>query len=111
MLFSEWWESWLGEKSLRPTTERNWKSVYRVHIGPHFGHYRLSEINEHEILVFRKMLEEKGLKASTINDKIIKTLCMALYRANKRGHLGCYPCEEIKRLSENIPDIDPFSFE
>ena len=111
LTFSDWWDQWISEKSLRPTTERGWNSSFRVHLEPHFGHYLLAEIDEHEILVFRKRLEAKGLKASTINDKIIKPLCMVLYRAHARGLIDRYPCTEIKRLSEPPIDIDPFSFD
>ena len=111
LTFSEWWDQWISEKSLRPTTERGWNSSFRVHLEPHFGHYLLSDIDEHEILVFRKSLEAKGLKPSTINDKIIKPLCMVLYRAHARGLIDRYPCTEIKRLSEPPIDIDPFSFD
>jgi integrase len=57
------------------------------------------------------MLQEKGLKNSTINDRVMKPLCMALFRAYKRGFISKYPCDEIKRLAEEIPDIDPFSFD
>ena len=111
ILLSEWWESWLATKSLRLNTERGYDSTYRVHIGPAFGYYRLTDITEHEILVFRKALEAKGLKASTINDRIIKPLCMCLLHAYKRGAIPTYPCENIRRLVEEITDIDPFSFE
>lgn len=111
ILFSEWWDSWLAEKTLRENTERGWKSSYRIHIRPHFGHLLLSQIDEHEVLVFRKILEQKGLKANSINDKIIKPLCMCLLRAQKRGLIAYYPCEDIRRLTEQPPDIDPFSFD
>jgi len=111
ILFSEWWDNWLSEKSIRVNTARGWNSSYRVHIGPHFGHYYLSQIDEHEILVFRKSLEAKGLQTNTINDKIIKPLRMALLQAKRRGIIEEYPCQNIVRLKESIPDIDPFSFE
>ena len=109
ILFSDWWNQWLDEKTIRPNTARGWNSTYRVHIGPQFGHRPISEISEHEILVFRKSLEGR-LKGSSINDKIIKPLCMALYRAFKRGLIDAYPCEEIGRLDELPVDINPLSF-
>jgi integrase len=108
---SEWWDKWLSEKSLRINTERGYDSTYRVHLGPAFGYYQLTDINEHELLVFRKTLEAKRLKASTINDRIMKPLCMCLLHAYKRGVISTYPCESIRRLAEEITDIDPFSFE
>jgi integrase len=108
-LFSEWWDDWLAEKSIRTNTAKGWNSSYRTHIGPYFGHYRLSQISEHEVLIFRKHLESKGLKASSINDKIMKPLRMALLQADRRGILSEFPCKNIRRLKEEIPDIDPFS--
>lgn len=109
ILFREWWDMWLSEKSLRYNTAKGWASSYRLHIGPHFGHYGLSQIDEHEVLVFRKFLEGKGLKASSINDKIMKPLCMALLHAYKRGKIFTYPCSNIKRLPEALPDIEPLT--
>ncbi len=111
MLFSTWWDEWLEEKSIRYNTALSWGSAYKVHIGPHFGHLTLPECNEHELLVFRKKMEGKSLKASSINDKIMKPLCMCLLAAQRRGHISAYPCGAIKRLTEIPPDIDPFSFE
>lgn len=103
--------TWLAEKSLRPNTAKGWQSSYRVHIGSYFGHMNLGEIDEHEVLVFRKILEYKGLKASSINDKIMKPLGMCLYTAHRRGHIDRYPCANIKKLKEDIPQIDPLTFE
>ena len=111
MLFSEWWDEWIAEKSLKPTTERGWNSSYRCHIGPHFGHKLLSQIKEHDLLVFRRMLEGKGLKANTINDKIWKPLSMSLFKAYNRGIIDKYPCEGIRRLPEDPVDIDPFTYD
>lgn len=111
LTFAEWWDIWLGEKSLRPNTEKGWRSSYRVHIGPFFAHCNLSDVTEHQLLVFRKSLEAKGLKAGVINDKIMKPLCMALYGAVRRGLIPQYPCQNIRRLYEPPVDIHPFSFE
>lgn len=107
---TKWWDIWLGEKTLRHNTRRNWESAYRVHIGPAFGNLSLAEIDEPRILMFRKSLEGK-LKNSSINDKIMKPLCMCLLKAHKRGLIAKYPCADIKRLEEDKPDIDPLSFE
>ena len=111
LIFADWWDTWISEKSLRPNTSKGWNSVYRIHLGPAFGHYRLSEITDHEILVYRKLLVDRGLSPSSINDKIIKVLCMALYRACRRGLVSEYPCQNIKRLQESPIDINPFSFD
>lgn len=110
-ILSDWWDTWMGEKSLRWNTEKGWNSSFRVHIAPHFGHISVDRITDHEILVFRKRLEQKGLKASTINDKIIKPLCMCLLRAYDSGIISGYACKNIRRLTEEQVDIRPFTFD
>jgi len=110
MMFSDWWNQWLREKSVRPGTESNYRYQYENHIEPHFGHLELSEIDQGEILVFRKRLEGKGLKASTIN-VYLKPLCQALLAASKRGLIPVYPCLDIGSLSEARASIDPLSFD
>ena len=107
----DWWDIWINEKSVRWTTEKGWNSAWRVHIGPYFGHIQIDQITDHEILVFRKKLELSGLKASTINDKIIKPLCMALLRAYDTGIISGYACKSIRRLSEDLVDIQPFTYQ
>lgn len=109
MLFGEWWGQWLGEKSLRPVTEYNMSLEYKNHIEPYFGQRRMGDINSHDLLVFRRLLES-NLGASTIN-LIFKHLCGCLYRAHKRGMIDEYPCEEVKPLRERKYQIDPFSFD
>jgi len=111
ILFSDWWEEWISEKSLKPNTAKSWNSSYRCHIGPYFGHYPISQITEHELLVFRKIIEGKGLKANSINDKIWKPLCMALLTAYNRGIINKYPCQGVKKLDEDPVDINPLSFD
>jgi integrase len=110
VLFKDWWEKWLSEKTLRNNTEKGWNSSYRVHISPFFGNKTLNEITEHDILVFRKSLESK-LRPNSINDKIMKPLRMCLLKAYKRQMIEFNPCDEISRLAEQPTDIDPFSFE
>jgi len=106
---AEWWDAWLAEKSLRRTTERGWNSAWRKHIGPALGHLNLSEIDAHQVLMFRRGLEASGLAASSINDRIIKPLCMCLLLAQKRGLISQYPCSEVRRLAEIRPEIEPFT--
>lgn len=111
ILFRDLWEEWLAEKSLRRTTRRGWESSYRRHIEPFFGHMALADITEHEILMFRRGLERKGLAASSINDRIMKPLCMALLRAHRRRLIPSYPCREVRRLMETRAELDPFTFD
>lgn len=108
---SEFWDQWIEEKSIRRSSYKAWQSAFRVHICPRFGHMILPEVTEHEILVFRKLLSDSGLKASYINHRIIKPLCMMLRKAHKRGLLSDYPCSGISRLIETQPEIEPFNFD
>lgn len=110
--FSEYWEMWLSEKTIRDNTSKGWNSVYSQHLGPYFGHVPLSQITDSSILVFRKELLDTGkLAASTINDRIIKVLCMCLYSACVKGIISTYPCKAMKRLDEMPVELDPFSFQ
>lgn len=109
MLFQEWWDQWMKEKSLRPITEYNMGLVYKNHLAPHFGQVPVHSIGEHELLVFRRTLEST-LGPTTIN-LVFKHLCSCLHLAYRRGIIQDHPCREIRALREQRPDIEPFSFE
>lgn len=111
MTLAAWWDKWISEKTLRPSTAKNWASSYFHHIGPQLGHLALRKVDEHEILVFRKILLLKSLKANTINDKIMGPLRMALWASYRRGLIKTYPCASIRPLPESPVDIDPYSFD
>ena len=111
VLFSECWEKWLEVKSVRRNTLNGWQSTYKNYLGPHFGHFPIAQIAQHDLLVFRKMLEQKGLKANTINDKVMKVLCIVLLKAHHDGLIAQYPCQGIKRLIEAPVDLDPLSYD
>ncbi len=106
---TDWWDLWNSDKSIRQTSQRNLDYAYQNHIGPHFGDTPLSQIGEHEILVFRKTLE-KNLKESSVNTNV-RILCSALLKAHKRGLIPKYPCEDIQRLTEQPVRVNPFSFD
>lgn len=109
MLFSEWYETWLSEISIRRSTESNYRSQYNKHFKAHFGHRYISDIETSDIMVFRKVLEQT-LKPNTINT-YLKPLCKCFLEAIKRGLISEYPCEGLGSLTEGQPKIDPFSFE
>jgi len=109
MLFSEWFETWLSESSIRRSTESNYRSQYNKHFKTHFGYRYISDIEKHDIMVFRKVLEQK-LQPNTINT-YLKPLCKCFLEAKKRGLISEYPCDGIGSLTEGQPKIDPFSFE
>jgi len=107
---SEWWEEWREGKSTKSTTAQHYEGSWRNHIEPHFGSMLLSDIREQDILIFRKVLQGKGYKASSVN-QITKTLCSLLRVAARRGLIAEYVCEEVSVLAESRPDVDPFSFD
>lgn len=109
ILFSEWYETWLSEISLRRSTESNYRSQYNKHFKAHFGNRYISDIEKHDIMVFRKVLEQ-NLRPNTINT-YLKPLCKCFLEAKKRGLISEYPCEGIGSLAEGQPKVDPFSFE
>jgi integrase len=109
ILFSDWFETWLGEISIRKSTESNYRSQFNKHFKNYFGHRRLSDIEASDIMVFRKILENT-LKPNTIN-AYLKPLCQSLLEAKRRGLISTYPCEGIGSLAEGRPQIDPFSFD
>lgn len=109
MLFSDWWEQWLSALSIRESTQYNYEKQYEIHFSKHFGHRPISDIKRHDILVFRKILEQT-LKPNTINT-YMKPLKSCLLEAYRQNLIAEYPCERIGALSEHQPAIDPFSFD
>jgi hypothetical protein len=110
MTLDEWWEISLAEVSNRNTTLMSKQSVYRTHIRPMLGAMKLSDITEHEILVFRKHLEETGLKPNSVNLYMVH-LCGALSKAYKREMIKKYPCQDIGTLKVSKTDIQPLTFD
>lgn len=92
MLFSKWWGAWFAEKSIAYGTAYNYRLQYEKLFGPRFGHVALQDIGRHEVIVFRRELEEKGLMAITIN-VYMRTLCQCLLAAHKRGLAPEYACD------------------
>ena len=92
----------------------SWDSVlaiWKQHISPAFSTHRVSDIDRHEILVFRKALIDKGLSNAYVNT-IIGRLCQILKLACEEEIIQKDPTTKIKRLGEVIVNPpDPFSFE
>jgi len=107
---SEVFEIWLSQKTITFGTQRNYERHFTNHIEPYFGGWSIGNIEEHDVLVFRKLLQGKNLSESTVNQYMI-TLCMVLLFATKRKLIPEYPCAGIGKLDERPSEIDPFSFE
>ena len=80
---NEWWEKHPAELSIRPKAVRNIKSMHSKRISPHLGHMALGEIDESALLIFRRRMQDEGLKNSTVN-RVILHLCGSLGKAAER---------------------------
>ncbi|HCY86907.1 MAG TPA: hypothetical protein DHV36_17385 [Desulfobacteraceae bacterium] len=110
MTFSEFWEKWMSGRAVRKGTEYNANRLYKNHLRDYFGAWSISRITEQEVLIWRKIMLDKGMKESTINT-YIRILCSCLKSATKQGLIKEFPCEDIQKLKEQQPDIEPFTFE
>ena len=108
--YAEFRAEWMSGLAVRRGTSDNYEYIYKTHHEPHFGSWRLSDITDQEIRIFRKNLLDKGYSPSTVNQNI-KVLCMPLKMAARQGLIKSYPCEDVIRVKENKVKIDPFSFE
>lgn len=110
MTFSEFWEKWTSGRAVRKGTEYNADLLYENHLKPYFGEWHISDVTEQEVLIWRKNITNKGMKESTVNT-YMRILCGCLKSATKQNLIDAFPCEDIKRLKELQPDIEPLSFE
>ncbi len=108
--YTEFWKEWIEEKAVRRGTLTSYESPYKNHIKPYFGDWPISDITDHDILVFRKTLLDKGIKENTVNQYMV-VFCMPLKAAAKRGYIISNPCEEVTQLSEPKVQINPLSFD
>ena len=72
--FNRYFADWMAGKVLKETTRRNWESAFWKHLYPFFKDRLLSTITRADIRLFQRTLVDKGLQASTINDKPMKVL-------------------------------------
>ena len=107
---NEWWDRFNAERSVRPQTFYTQDKYYDFHIRKSFGYFRLVDIDESAILVFRKELQGKSLKNSTINT-LTSYIKACLRKAEIRGLIHQHPFSNIKPLEEEKRDIEPFSFD
>jgi len=108
--YSKFYSEWVEGFAVRRGTSDHYESIYKTHHKPYFGEWKLSDITDHEIRVYRKKMIDKGYAASTVNQNI-KVLCMSLKTAARQGLIPVYPCEDIKRVKESKVQVNPLSFE
>jgi integrase len=109
--FNRYFANWLAEKVLKETTRRNWESAFWKHLYPYFKDRPLSSITRGDVRLFQKMLVDKGLKPSTINDKPMKVLRMMLHQAYVDEIIPKNPALAVRRVPQGITDVDPFTIE
>lgn len=107
--FSEFWEKWTSGRAVRKGTAYNADLLYENHLKNYFGEWRISAVTEQEVLIWRKSIMDKGMKESTVNT-YMRILCSCLKSATKQGLIQEFPCQDIQRLKEIQPDIEPFTF-
>ena len=107
--FNRYFADWMAGKVLKETTRRNWESAFWKHLYPFFKDRLLSDITRSDIRLFQRLLVDKGLEPSTINDKPMKVLRMMLHQAYVDDIIPKNPALAVRRLLQGITDVDPFT--
>src|SRR5208337_1144835 len=107
--FNRYFADWLAGKVLKETTRRNWESAFWKHLYPFFKDRLLSDITRSDIRLFQRLLVDKGLEPSTINDKPMKVLRMMLHQAYVDEIIPKNPALAVRRLLQGLTDVDPFT--
>ena len=109
--FNRYFADWMAGKVLKETTRRNWESAFWKHLYPFFKDRLLSDITRADIRLFQRILVDKGLEPSTINDKPMKVLRMMLHQAYVDEVIPKNPALAVRRLAQGMTDVDPFTIE
>ncbi len=86
----------LKEKSLRPTTAREYKRILEKNIIPKFGNYKIAAITKKDIETFHHSLSDKGYMAN----RILQLLSSIFMTAQSWGLISSNPAENIKKFKE-----------
>lgn len=89
----------------------DWESAFWKHLYPFFKDQLLSSITRADVRRFQKVLADKGLQYSTINDKPMKVLGMMLHQAYVDEIIPKNPALAVRRLPQGLTDVDPFTIE
>jgi integrase len=109
--FNRYFADWMAGKVLKESTRRNWESAFGKHLYPYFKDRPLSTITRADVRRFQRLLADKGLEPSTINDKAMKVLRMMLHQAYIDEIIPKNPALGVKRLAQGMTDVDPFTIE
>jgi integrase len=109
--FNRYFADWMAGKVLKESTRRNWESAFWKHLYPYFKDRPMSTISRAEIRRFQKIMVDKGLEPSTINDKPMKVLRMMFHQAYVDEVIPKNPTLGVRRLAQGMTDVDPFTIE
>jgi integrase len=113
LTFKDWfhgrfWTEWVIAQKNKPSEVEAKESIYRVHLGPVFGHMVLTAIDFPVIARFRAKLIESGLSDKRINN-ILAVLSKALNYAEQAKVIPSAP--SVGMLKVERPEIVAWSLE
>ena len=107
--FSIYASAWLERKkaTLARSTYGDYCSIWRKYVLPYFGNMPLCRVTRRDVEAFLDNLP--GISAKRKNNIMVPLKCL-FNDASRRGEIDEPPSENIRRLKESKPFIDPFSF-
>jgi integrase len=101
--------AWLERKkaTLARSTYGDYRSIWKKYVLPHFGNIPLCRVTRRDVEAFLDNLPE--ISAKRKNNIMVPLKCL-FNDASRRGEIDEPPSENIRRLKEIKPFIDPFSF-
>ena len=98
---NKYYEEWINQKdsSVRPSTIRNYKSFYKLHIGPAFGKKKICSIERREVIAFQDKLTEK--KAPSSVKSIMRVLNIILNDAIRDEIIAKNPAALVKCVRDD----------
>lgn len=107
--FSIYASAWLERKkaTLARSTYGDYRSIWKKHVLPYFGDKPLCRVTRRDVEEFLGNLPD--ISAKRKNNIMVPLKCL-FSDASRRGEIDEPPSENIRRLKEIKPFIDPFSF-
>jgi integrase len=111
--FEKWfngrfWTEWVVARKNKPSEVEAKKSIFKIHLGPEFGHVPLDQIDVVAIARFRAKLIEAGKSDKRINN-ILAVLSKALNYAEQAKVISSAP--SVGMLKVERPEIVAWSLE
>jgi len=107
--FSVYASAWLERKkaTIARSTYGNYLSIWKRYVLPHFGNMPLCRVTRLAVEEFLGKLP--GISAKRKNNIMVPLKCL-FNDARRRGEIDEPPTENIRRIKEEKPFADPFSF-